>query len=720
MTNPSDDTQNATSPVTSTAPSAKPADDLRLRQNESRRWWIKLFLQPLLFLACAATAIAGLGLAQRLGWISAGGGHRSATGVATAAVDYICPMMCTPPQQEPGRCPVCAMELVPATAGGSGGDSRSIEVDPASRRVANIHTVPVKCLQMDRTIRAIGALAYDEGSLRTIAAWSDGRLDRLYADYTGVVVEKGDHLALVYSPEVYSGQVELLLAKKAQRQSEGSTAQRVLLSDGGLYDSARQRLIELGMTEQQVLELERQGEASSRLHLCAPISGTVIEKLAIEGEYVKEGQPIYKLADLSTLWLMLELFPKDAAAVRYGQRVAASVQSLPGRTFNGRIAFIDPEVDLDTRTVGVRVVIPNPDGVLRVGDFAKAEIRVPVIGADDLVNSLFDPELAGKWISPRHPHVVRDTPGHCPECGIALVPASEFGFVEQEQRSHNVLVVPRSAVLMAGEHSVVYVETEEGRFEIRRVTLGPSIGDEIVILQGLAADEQIATSGNFLIDSQMQLAGNPSLIDPTRAAPPGQFLDVLSPAMLAEIEKLPPAEQEVARAQVLCPVADMKLGSMGQPVKVRVKETNVFLCCEGCRERLLANPDEYLAKLAERREQDAGNFDLPQLGLPPMGEMELPSMGEMELVPMPTDVAEDDASGSDMTEALAALPAADRALAQQQRLCPVADMVLGSMGTPIKVDVQGRFVFICCEGCRERLLADPEKYLAKLPQEVVR
>src|SRR5690606_16043588 len=118
--------------------------------------------------------------------------------------------------------------------------------------------------------------------------------------------------------------------KKAQRPSAGSTTQRVLLFEGGLYDSARQRLIELGMTEEQVSELERQGEASSRLHLCAPISGTVIEKLAVEGEYVKEGQPIYKLADLSTLWLMLELFPKHAAAIRYGQQVTATVQSLPG------------------------------------------------------------------------------------------------------------------------------------------------------------------------------------------------------------------------------------------------------------------------------------------------------------------------------------------------------------------------------------------------------
>ena len=133
------------------------------------------------------------------------------------------------------------------------------------------------------------------------------------------------------------------------------------------------------MTESQIAEIERTGQASSRLHLCAPISGTVIQKLAVEGQYVKEGEPIYQLADLSTVWLMLELFPEDAASIRYGQKVYAEVQSLPGREFTGRVAFIDPQVDPKTRTVSVRVVIPNEDGQLRVGDYAKATIDVPIL-----------------------------------------------------------------------------------------------------------------------------------------------------------------------------------------------------------------------------------------------------------------------------------------------------------------------------------------------------
>ncbi|MDC0936462.1 efflux RND transporter periplasmic adaptor subunit, partial [Pirellulales bacterium] len=450
----------------------------------------------------------------------------------------------------------------------------------------------------------------------------DGRLDRLYADYTGVVVKKGDHLALVYSPRLYSAQVELLLAKKSRDNSRGSTLARVRDSNQDMHQSSRQRLIELGMTEEQIKQLELADEANSRLHLCAPISGTVIKKYATEGQYVKEGQAIYELADLSTVWLMLEMFPEDAAAVRYGQQVEAEVQSLPGESFSGRVAFIDPTVDAEKRTVGVRVVISNDDGLLRVGDYAKATIRTTIGGHSGMV---YDPELAGKWISPRHPHVVEDSPGKCRVCGTELVPASEFGFTDDPSAAGKALMVPRSAVLIAGDDAVLYVETEPGRFEIRNVALGPRSGDQVVVLEGLAEDEQVAVSGNFLIDSQMQLAGNASLIDPTKAEPSIEFdLDeddmppIGAPMMVAsegattapQMSVTSPAEDgssadvllssedaRLAALQAVCPVADMELGSMGTPVKVMVEGRAVFLCCDECRKRLLAEPAKYLAKL---------------------------------------------------------------------------------------------------------------------------
>lgn len=703
------------------------------------RWWLRMAIQPLLMLACIAVGVAGLGVAQKMGWISAGGdGHQHAARSTEADVDYICPMMCTPPQKEPGRCPVCAMELVKASAG-SGGDGISVSVDPASRRVANIQTAYVKSVPLMRNIRTVGRLAYDEGTLTTIAAWAPGRLEKLYADYTGVVVSRNDHLALVYSPELYSGQVELLVAKNA-RMNAARNPSRLTLVDGDLYDSARERLIELGMTEDQIREIEEKGEANSRMHLCAPSSGTVIEKMATEGEYVKTGQPIYRLADLSNVWLMLELFPEDAAAIRYGQKVESEVHSLPGRKFAGRVAFINPHVDEATRTVGVRVVIENPNGILRIGDFATASISVPVVSHDvadsDFLPLIYDAELADKWISPRHPHIIRDKSGQCPVCTVELVPASEFGFASVPQISTEVLTVPRNAVLMAGRHSVLYVETDPGRFEIRTVTLGPGIGDDIVIMDGITAKEKVATSGNFLIDSQMQLAGNPSLIDPSRALPLSK--DALTPEALEAIAQLSEADRELAATQKVCPVAGFALGSMGIPVRAEVNGEVVFLCCEGCRDGLMAEPDRYLALLQEAKTNPDILKISPEMELPEIGEItfpapELPQIGNitefessrepanefLPSVPMPKGFGVGSQAEA-IRQALETLSKEDAAYARRQQICPVAEMKLGSMGPPIKVNVEGTQVFICCESCREELLTNPDKYLARLPKETAK
>ena len=274
------------------------------------------------------------------------------------------------------------------------------------------------------------------------------------------------------------------------------------------------------MTDEQLAELERTGNAQSRLTIYAPQGGTVVEKLAVEGNYVKAGDPIYRIADLSTVWLMLKLFPEDATRIRFGQRVEAVIQSLPGETLVGRVAFIDPTVDPKTRTVGIRVELVNKDGRLRPGDYAEARISLP-IGPQ---GEVFDADLAGKWISPMHPQIIRDGPGQCPICGMDLVPTSQYGFAEAPVPQPESLHVPRSAVLLAGGNSVVYVETKPGRFEIRPVKIGPILADKIVILDGLKPGESVATAGNFLIDSQMQLAGKPSLIDPTRAIAQGKVI----------------------------------------------------------------------------------------------------------------------------------------------------------------------------------------------------
>jgi Cu(I)/Ag(I) efflux system membrane fusion protein len=475
-------------------------------------WLLERLASVGVFLAAGVLLVVLVGLAQRLGWIRAAddGPLPPATAAADQAI-YTCPMHPNIRQPGPGRCPICGMELVPAASGAANLDELSVTIEPAQRRLANIQTAKVESGPVDATLRTVGAIAIDESRQATISAYIDGRLERLFADYTGVQIAKGDHLAVIYSPQLYAAQVEYLEARRALAESGGLTGVRQ--AQEALAANTRQRLREFGMTDTQIDELERTGDAKSRLTIYAPQGGTVVEKLAVEGNYVKAGDPIYRIAELSTVWLILKLFPEDASRIRFGQTVEAVVQSLPDETFVGRVAFIDPTVDPQTRTVSIRVELVNEGGQLRPGDYAEARITLPIGPQGDV----YDADLAGKWISPMHPQIIRDEPGQCPICGMDLVPTSHFGFSDSPVPHPESLSVPRSAVLMAGGNSVVYVETEPGRFEIRPVKVGAILEDKVVILEGLAAGENVATAGNFLIDSQMQLAGKPSLFDPTRA-----------------------------------------------------------------------------------------------------------------------------------------------------------------------------------------------------------
>jgi Cu(I)/Ag(I) efflux system membrane fusion protein len=418
------------------------------------------------------------------------------------------------------------MELVEATGGG-GGDGISVTIESSARRLVGIRTAMSKMGEVNRTIRTIGSIDYDESQLSTISAYIDGRLEKMYANYAGVKVKEGDDLALIYSPQLYTAQTEFITSMN----SDGKIG-RFQISGGDLNKMARENLTELGMTESQIEQLGKSGKPMSRIRIKSPQRGTVIEKSAVEGDYVKTGDKLYRVADLSSVWLMLDLFPDDASAVRFGQQVEAEIQSMPGEVFTGRVAFIDPTVNPKTRTVRVRVEIMNFDGKLRPGDYATARVTVPAIPMDQV----YDPALANKFISPMHPQVIRDEPGKCPLCDMDLVPTSQLGFASEPLPMQQVVTVPRDAVLLAGENSVIYVETEPGRFEIRRVAVGPMNRKEAVIVEGLSAGETVATGGNFLIDSQMQLAGNPSLMDPTKAPSysPGPLeLPNTTPVMLA-------------------------------------------------------------------------------------------------------------------------------------------------------------------------------------------
>lgn len=481
-------------------------------QWSAANWLVRCAVQAAIVLATVALVLFLIGVAQRTGWVKPTGlfgGKRSsqaAEGQTTAEKRYICPMMCTPPSSVPGRCPVCAMELVEAAAD-SGGDGISVSIEPFARRLVGIQTAVSTSGEMSRTIRTVGSIEFDQSRLSTISAYVDGRLEKMYADYVGVRVREGDDLALIYSPQLYSAQTEYVSSL------EGPSSTRFQIEGNNLEDMAKENLSELGMTAEQIAALRTSRVPQSRTRIKSPQTGTVLAKAAVEGDYLKAGEEIYRIADLSAVWIMLDLFPDDAASIRFGQQVEAEIKSMPGEVFTGRVAFIDPTVNAKTRTVKIRVEVMNVDGKLRPGDYATARITVPAIPTD----SVYDPALSGKFISPMHPQVIRDEPGECPLCGMGLISTAQLGYVDNPLPEQSVVTVPRDAVLRNGDVGIVYVETDPGRFEIRRVSVGPLNDEDAVILQGLSAGETVATGGNFLIDSQMQLAGNPSLMDPSKA-----------------------------------------------------------------------------------------------------------------------------------------------------------------------------------------------------------
>jgi len=499
-------------------------------------WLVARLLPVAIFFAGGVALLSVLGLAQRQGWI-AGVETAPTAGATSPGTIYTCPMHPQIRQPVPGRCPICGMELVPASSVAVDKNELAVTIEPVQRRLANIQTAPVITEHVVETLETIGEISIDESRQATIASYVDGRLQRLFADYTGVEIQAGDHLAVIYSPQLYGAQVEYLEARRGLAGPAGLPAIRK--AQETLVGSTRKRLRELGMTVEQIADLDAKDQAESRLTIFAPQGGTVIEKLAIEGGYVKAGDPIYRIADLSSVWLMLKLFPEDAARVRFGQRVEATLQSAPGELLPGRVAFIEPTVDQKPRTVGVRVELPNEQRRLRPGDYARARVLLPIGPGGDV----YDADLAGKWISPMHPGIVRDEPGKCPICGMELVPTSRYGFASQPIPQPESMTIPRQAVLLAGGASVVYVETEPGLFEMRPVTLGAMLRDKVVVLEGLAPGERVATAGNFLIDSQMQLAGKPSLLDPSRA--------VARRAGPLEIDRLDVASLEGRAGEVL-------------------------------------------------------------------------------------------------------------------------------------------------------------------------
>lgn len=417
---------------------------------------------------------------------------------------------------DPGQCPKCKMDLIPVmkTASGMENNPRTFTTTESAKALMNIQTTPVERRFATAEIRMIGKIDYDETKLGFITAWVPGRLDKLYVDYTGIHVNEGDHLVYLYSPDLLTAQAELRRAAEAvaRLRNDSSSLNREMAQS--TLVAAREKLGRWGLTAAQIKEAEERGITSDHVTIYAPMGGTVIDRVGQEGMWVTTGTRIYTVADLSQVWVKLDAYESDLQWLHYGQKVTFTTQAYAGETFEGTIAFIEPTLDKTTRTVKVRVNVPNPDGRLKPEMFVSATVRAQVATR----GRVMDADLAGKWIAPMHPEIVGDGPGTCPICGMDLVSAEKLGYVSQSVGPEDMpLVIPVSAALKTGKRAVAYVEllnTEKPTYEGREIELGPRLGDVYIVETGLSEGEMVVTNANFKIDSALQIMAKPSMMSP--------------------------------------------------------------------------------------------------------------------------------------------------------------------------------------------------------------
>lgn len=457
-------------------------------------------LKQIAFIGAAIVAGTLIGRFIMPGAGNSASDHSHEAEAADSPSTWTCSMHPQIQQPDEGDCPICGMDLIPLEDdSGSDEGPRVMSMSEASRALADIQTVPVVQEYAEAEIRLTGKLAFDETREKSLTARFPARIDELYVNFTGIRVKQGEHLAKVYSPELLTAQRELLTAYRVDPNSSITRA-------------AREKLRLWDLLPDQIEAIIEGGEAKDHFVLKAPIGGVVVVRHVREGDYLKTGEPLFKIVDLSVLWAYLDAYESDLSWLRFGQEVNFSVESFPGEEFVGQIAFIEPLVDSKTRTISIRVNVSNTDLRLKPGMFVRGIVQSRLVEG----GKVYAPEFAGKWISPMHPEIVKDSPGSCDVCGMDLVPAEELGYVSEADDTAPI-IIPSSAVLRTGKRAVVYIEktdTERPTFEGREIVLGPRAGDAFIVNEGLEAGERIVTRGAFKIDSALQIQAKPSMMNP--------------------------------------------------------------------------------------------------------------------------------------------------------------------------------------------------------------
>ena len=367
-------------------------------------------------------------------------------------------------QSEPGKCPICGMDLIPVAGDDAteGDGVTGLALSKRARALAELRTVVVKRQGGKAAeVRLLGRVEPDETHLKVVTAWTGGRIDRLHVNVTGERVRAGQVIATLYSPEIFSAHQDLLVAKQ-QVLRLAQSAQAVRDAAQAALQAARQRLRLLGVPDDQLSRMEGQTEPTRAVAIRTPFAGTVVERVATEGAYVSTGAPLYRLADLRTLWVQLDAYESDLALLSVGEAVRVHVEALPDEVFEGKVGFIEPTLDAARRTAKVRVEVRNPDRRLLPGMFAEAVVMAGT---------------QGKGASP--------------------------------------LVVPATAPLFTGRRAIVYVERNvDGRtlYEPRIVRLGPRLGRVYPVVAGLSQGERIVARGAFVLDADLQIRGGASMM----------------------------------------------------------------------------------------------------------------------------------------------------------------------------------------------------------------
>jgi Cu(I)/Ag(I) efflux system membrane fusion protein len=376
--------------------------------------------------------------------------HEQNTAI-TKVTTWTCAMHPQIRMDKPGKCPICGMDLIPLNQSDIPADSDAIHLTKDAAELANVQTSLVTIQKPIKEVRLYGKVQADERLLQSQVAQFPGRIEKLMVNFTGEIVDKGQALAVIYSPELVTAQQELLeTVKTKQSQPE-------------IYEAAKAKLRQLKITESQIAGIESSGVVQNNFELKSEIAGIVIQRRVNTGDYITQGTVMYDLADLSKVWVMFDAYESDLLFMRIGDKLIFTVQALPGVKYTGNIIFIDPVIDPVTRVSKVRVEINNQSGKLKPEMFATGIVNANLT---EFKNNLIIPRSAVLWTGKR-----------------SIVYVKQTG-------------------------------TEEPIFKIREVELGPLLGNSYVIISGLNEGEKIVTQGTFSVDAAAQLEGKPSMMNP--------------------------------------------------------------------------------------------------------------------------------------------------------------------------------------------------------------